>query len=340
MFVSKNQNKEIINRIKEDISITDYAVRLGFTLKKVGRYYTLKEHDSVRIDPVKNKFYRNSAPGVSGSIIDFMIEFQPGINNFHDAMIELGAEKYADINYNNKPKSKVTSESPQKPKVFKLPERDDNVKNVYAYLIGTRHIDKDIVSHLMAKGYIKQDKHKNCMFIGYEDAARKKPVFASLRGTNTDKTFRGDVSGSDYSKGFYIDNGSKTICVTESPIDAMSFMTIYKANGGNPLDYNYLSLSGVSKDRTLYNRLESGNIENVILCLDNDEAGINASKSISQKLENYKCSVKIITPKYKDVNETLCNLCKKNLIKQPAQKIKSISPPVTSCHKQDYDLSL
>ena len=62
MFISKDQNKEIINRIKEDISITDYAVRLGFTLKKVGSYYTLKEHDSVRIDPVKNKFYRNSAP--------------------------------------------------------------------------------------------------------------------------------------------------------------------------------------------------------------------------------------------------------------------------------------
>lgn len=340
-YINKEENDRIIARMKNEIQITDYAHRLGFTLKRVGSYYTLVEHDSVRIDPVKNIFYRNSQPSISGrSIFDFLIEFQDGINNFHDAMVELGAERYADGSYTPIPKIKKSPATKPAPKAFELPERDNNVKNVYSYLINTRHIDKEVVSKLMGKGYIKQDKHKNCMFVGYEDTTCKKPVFACLRGTNTEKPFKGDVSGSDYSKGFYIDNGSTTLCVTESPIDAMSFMTLYKMNGGNPFEYNYLSLSSVNKDRTLYARLENENIDNVILCLDNDDAGIKAAEHIKSQLENCNCNVKVIIPKYKDLNECLCKLSKTKSQSIKSEKEKYSIPSVTPCHHSDYSLSL
>ena len=42
----------------KDISIVDYARQIGFTPIKVGRYYSLKEHDSVRIDTSRNVFFR------------------------------------------------------------------------------------------------------------------------------------------------------------------------------------------------------------------------------------------------------------------------------------------
>lgn len=42
--------------IKEQIRIIDYAPRLGFTVKRKGKYYSLKEHDSVIIDPEKKLF--------------------------------------------------------------------------------------------------------------------------------------------------------------------------------------------------------------------------------------------------------------------------------------------
>lgn len=56
----------------KDISIVDYARQIGFTPIKVGRYYSLKEHDSVRIDTSRNVFFRNST-GEKGSIIDFVM---------------------------------------------------------------------------------------------------------------------------------------------------------------------------------------------------------------------------------------------------------------------------
>ena len=54
--------------IKEQIRIIDYAPRLGFTVKRKGKYYSLKEHDSVIIDPEKNCFWRNSVPTIGTAI--------------------------------------------------------------------------------------------------------------------------------------------------------------------------------------------------------------------------------------------------------------------------------
>lgn len=44
----------------KSIPITDLAQRMGFTLVRRGRYFSLKEHDSVIIDTRKNCFWRNS----------------------------------------------------------------------------------------------------------------------------------------------------------------------------------------------------------------------------------------------------------------------------------------
>ena len=72
---------EKFKRIREDLSIIEYASRSGFTLVRKGKYYSLKEHDSVMIDPVKNVYWQNSKMGYGkcigkeGSIIDFAVNF-------------------------------------------------------------------------------------------------------------------------------------------------------------------------------------------------------------------------------------------------------------------------
>lgn len=50
-------------------------------------------------------------------------------------------------------------------------------------------------------------------------------------GTNTYKRFVADVKGSDYSKGFYVDNQADKLFVGESVIDIMSKMTLLKKDG-------------------------------------------------------------------------------------------------------------
>ena len=63
------QGQELYNYIKEQVRIGDYAAqRLGYTVVRKGRYFSLKEHDSVMIDPVKNCFWRNSRPGQGKAI--------------------------------------------------------------------------------------------------------------------------------------------------------------------------------------------------------------------------------------------------------------------------------
>lgn len=47
-------SKEKFDWIKENISIVDYASSIGFTPVRKGKYYSLKEHDSIIIDTHKN----------------------------------------------------------------------------------------------------------------------------------------------------------------------------------------------------------------------------------------------------------------------------------------------
>ena len=54
---------DLLQAIKQDIRITEFAQSRGYTLLRAGSQITLKEHDSVRIDPDKNLFIRNAATG-------------------------------------------------------------------------------------------------------------------------------------------------------------------------------------------------------------------------------------------------------------------------------------
>ena len=74
-------SKEKFDWIKENISIVDYASSIGFTSVRKGKYYSLKEHDSIIIDTHKNVYWQNSISGYGkcigemGSIIDFAMKF-------------------------------------------------------------------------------------------------------------------------------------------------------------------------------------------------------------------------------------------------------------------------
>ena len=59
---------------KVEVAIVDIAKYIGYTPKRIGSYYSLKEHDSVRIDPRKNLFVQNST-GKGGSVVDFVMTF-------------------------------------------------------------------------------------------------------------------------------------------------------------------------------------------------------------------------------------------------------------------------
>ena len=289
--------KTDLEEIKK-ISITEYARQMGFTPVKIGSYYTLKEHDSVRIDPQKNIFFRNST-GDRGTVIDFVMAFK-GVS-CGEAIKLLCDEIELPKVY------KEQNSVPQKKKELILPAKARNMKNVFAYLVKTRCINQKIVQEMVDRDMLYQDERNNCVFVSRNENG--KSVFATVRGTNTDKKWVGDVSGCDYSHSFFIDNCSRNLIVTESVIDAMSMMDIKEQKGENHQEYNYLSVSGLGKSReALGYHLGKTLYDIVFLAFDNDDKGREIAKEMKKHIEsiNQDISVSMLIPEAaKDWNEEL-----------------------------------
>lgn len=289
--------KTDLEEIKK-ISITEYARQMGFTPVKIGSYYTLKEHDSVRIDPRKNIFFRNST-GDRGTVIDFVMAFK-GVS-CGEAIKLLCDEIELPKVY------KEQNSVPQKKKELILPAKARNMKNVFAYLVKTRCINQKIVQEMVDRDMLYQDERNNCVFVSRNENG--KSVFATVRGTNTDKKWVGDLSGCDYSHSFFIDNCSRNLIVTESVIDAMSMMDIKEQKGENHQEYNYLSVSGLGKSReALGYHLGKTLYDIVFLAFDNDDKGREIAKEMKKHIEsiNQDISVSMLIPEAaKDWNEEL-----------------------------------
>ena len=320
--------KEELDEIKS-YPILSYAEEIGYTLKQVGRgQYSLVEHDSVSISPQLNLFYRfsNANKGISGhkgSIIDFVMEFQDMDKT--EAILYL--KDYLKINYQNhsisyqKYKDMIDLDyQPEPVDKITLPEQNmfndkPNNYKIIQYLTVKRELNESLVKDWINKGYLYQDDHANCVFVNRDENGE--PIFANRRGTSDTKTFKQDLPGCNYNHCFYIDNKSDTMIVTEGIIDGMSLLSLRQDYN----THNLLSLSGTSKAHAVFYQLEQHpEIKNVILGLDNDEAGISATKFISDKLKQERPDIDItdMTPiRSKDWNEYIVNLRSdyRNLIK-------------------------
>lgn len=75
IFRMTDRDKDALYYIKHNVSLVSLAQAIGFTPVQKGQYYTLKEHDSVIIDPTVNNFYQG-ATDKGGDTIDFMMVFE------------------------------------------------------------------------------------------------------------------------------------------------------------------------------------------------------------------------------------------------------------------------
>ena len=132
------------------------------------------------------------------------------------------------------------------------------------------------------------------MFVGF---AGERPAYAMQRGTLQEKRFVGEVAGSDKRYSFAVPvtpGGSATLCIFESAIDALSYLTLLKQRGKEWRKANTLSLGGVGKkDQQLPPALsrylkDSPHISRIVLCLDNDEPGRAAAAVLRVLLEGYE----------------------------------------------------
>ena len=130
------------------------------------------------------------------------------------------------------------------------------------------------------------------------------PRQASKRSTNSyGNSFRITCQGSDTRYSFAHFGESKRLYVFEAPIDMMSFLTLYPKDWQK---HSCIAMNGVYENAVLAALKNHSNLSEVILCVDNDEGGIEAVDRLKDILaENGYTDVKRLAPKFKDWNEVL-----------------------------------
>lgn len=187
-------------------------------------------------------------------------------------------------------------------KEFALPEANGNMRRVYAYLIKQRHIDQDVITHFARARTLYEDaEHHNCVFVGTD--ADGVPRHAHKRSTNSyGDSFRVNVEGSDPRYTFHHLGRTGCLFAFEAPIDMMSYITMHKELWQ---EHSYVACCGTSIQPILSMLERMPRTDTVYLCLDNDKAGQEACRRISDQLRERGVETERLLPELKDWNEDL-----------------------------------
>lgn len=294
--------KEQIDKANS-IDLEEYLTRRGEKLKRTGSESVLVykdgsgNHDSISIR--KNRWYDHKN-GRGGYTVKFLQEFY-GMK-FRDAMKELlTGESPALGNWKQKPAEKA--EEPKK--AFVLPKKADNMKRLYAYLIKTRFISKDVVQAFVDARLIYQEgEYNNIVFVGTDKHGV--PKAASRKSTVGGKSgFKMTVAGSDAEIGFCWRGTGEKLFVFEAAVDLLSYLTLHPENWQ---EQSYLALDGLSPKPLMHFVSENPHIKEVNLCTDYDAAGIEVCDKFKDLLmeKGFQGSkIMRLYPMYKDWNEQL-----------------------------------
>lgn len=281
------------------VDLPEFLRMQGERLERIGREHKLiyydssGKHDSITL---RGSTWFDHKNQVGGGAIKFMQEFYD--MDFQTAVQELLGQTVTSLSHS--PPKVIAKEEK---KEFRLPEPNSNMHRVFAYLIKQRFISPDIISYFAKQHTLYEDKkHHNVVFVGTDENGV--PRQAHKRSTSTfGNTFRITCEGSDTKYSFSHFGKSEKLFVFEAPIDMMSFLTLYPQNWQK---HSYIAMNGVYENAVLTALKNHSNLNEIVLCVDNDEGGIEAVDRLRDILaENGYSNVKRLAPEFKDWNEVL-----------------------------------
>jgi hypothetical protein len=281
----------------------------GFSFVRRGDAYRCVQHPSLAVKGDRLSWYWHSR-GIGGyGALDYLmkVEHMP----FREAVAAVSGVRPAAM-------TAVSADRPEPARPLILPEKAVMPLRLYNYLCRRRGIDGGIVSELIQKGSLYEDRRGNVVFVGFDEHGRAR--FASLRGTYGDGQFRMDCAGSDKRYGFHMAcPASERLYLFESPIDAMSHASLEIAATGDAgawRRHSRLSLAGTSGVALPFFLNQHPAVNDLVLCLDNDPAGREASGVLAREYAEKGLQTRIELPQGKDINEDLTAF----LTKQRQQK--------------------
>lgn len=276
------------------VDLVDFLQRQGEKLLPSGREKRLASDHSITVRG--NRWYDHAAE--QGS---YAIDLVKRLYNlsFPDAVtLLLGGEQGVEYRQHNQ-------SEPEQRKPFVLPQAHTDMRRVFAYLIKQRCISREVLSEFAREKLVFEDgEYHNAVFVGIDENGVAH--HAHKKSTATDSSFRINVEGSDpvYSFHYLSKNPNPHwLFVFEAPIDMLSYISLHQKNWQNA---SYVALNGVSEKPVLKLLELYPQLDHVVLCLDHDAAGIEATERIYDSLmEKGQYSVGQAQSKFKDWNEDL-----------------------------------
>ena len=299
------------------VDLSDFLRVRGEKLERAGREYKLiysddsGKHDSITI---RGSTWFDHKNQTGGGAIKFM-QYHYGMD-FPTAVQELLGQRVTSL---SSVPLKSTNQS-EKQKDFRLPEANDNMHRVFAYLIKQRFIAAEVITHFAKRKLLYEDKkHHNAVFVGVDKNGV--PRQAHKRGTATfGKSFRQTVEDSDTKYSFAHFGESGKLFIFEAPIDMMSYLTLHPENWQ---EHSYIAMNGVYENAVLTALKGHSNLSEIVICTDNDVGGIDAADRLSDILEESGyADIKRILPTNKDWNEDLKQLNGADFLPAVPHKIK------------------
>ena len=305
------------------VNLPQFLMAHGFDLKKVGKEYVWKDHDSLHIkdnDPGERGAWFRFSEDKGGDNIGFLREYM-GMS-FVDAVEALTGEHIdrtytPSRTYEQKPKTVTARE-------LSLAEAD-NARRVFAYLCKTRGLDYDMVSALVRGGSIAQEEKTGNVLFKYYDTDGK-VIGAEKVGTSTDHKFKGIATGSAAGHGFEVVRGSgEKAFFFESAIDMLSYLQMHDKE---LTDCRLVSMMGVKPNIVLDTMLRNNiSPDHVFLCSDNDTAGNEFAQRLQEQYPDMK---RVITPDtYKDWNDMLRGIPKAVEHETEKKEVDSVADLIT-----------
>lgn len=290
----KNQTEYIpfTQEQKQRAAGTDLAAFLlsqGVELKRCGSEMLWEDGGRVTI---RGNLWYSQYEQVGGNAVQFVQKFYN--KSYTDAVQMLLDEKIEPL---------IVERKEQKEKHFELPKPNKDMRQVFAYLLKSRFIDRDVIKYFAHEKLLyESEDHHNCVFVGVDENGV--PRHAHKRGTYTlGESFKGNVDDCDSRYSFHYTGTSNRIYAFEAPIDMLSFITLHKVNWQ---EHSYVSLCSVADHALVQMLKDNPQINKIYLCLDHDSAGIESEWRIRHHLNELGYQdVSFVRPKYKDWNEIL-----------------------------------
>ena len=279
------------------VDLEEFLLRSGERLLPSGREKRMASDHSVTI---RGSEWYDHAAQRGGGPVAFLLHFRH--LSYPEAVQCLLRGDCGSARWETEKAKKSESEG------FTLPPAAAHMRRLFAYLIQTRKISREVLVPFVQQKLIYEDMPcHNAVFVGRDD--RGIPRHAHRRSTvSCGRGFRQTVEGSDFCWAFHWTGRDHRLFVFESPIDLLSYITLHPENWR---DHSYVACCGTAWLPVAGMLERAPQLRELCLRMDSDDTGRAACDRLAAPAVRAGLVVYRDLPRYKDWNEDLQKLAEK-----------------------------